>query len=744
MDSNQPNTTSNKTIRLRIQGMTCASCVARVERGLAQVDGVTKVAVNLATESAAVEIDASVASQTTLIEAVRSTGYDADVLRTANRQDSNIENVWIHRATHQRQAFVHSLALAVPIVAIHWLAPTLSGSAAGAHIWPQAIQALLCSVLLMSAGGAPILVGGLRALIHWTPNMDLLVSLGVVAAYLAGMVGLIGGFDDLAHFHAAAMILVLINLGRTIEAHVRRRAADAITSFAKRIPTSAILMTEEGPREIPINDIRIGDHVRVAQDALIPVDGVVVDGEAAVDESSFTGEPMGRRRILGEDVYAGTLVTEGLLTIEAIKIGQDSRIGQIIRAVEDAQTGKTRLQRIADRVAGVFVPIVIVLAIASLLGNVWLAETTWGTAIRRCIAVLVISCPCAMGLATPMAIMVAVGSAAARGILIREPAALERASMVDCVLFDKTGTLTTGSPTVKSITPLGGHDQLTDDDLLRLAAAAEQYAQHPIATAIVEEAKQRNLDIPDADSFSSTPGLGVVADIQSQAILVGSLEHIKSHSVDIDRAKTVLNEVAKRGESVVLVSVNKQLVGALSLTDTLRPSAIASMAALKRDNIDLAIVSGDQEPPVATMARQLQIETFRAALTPQQKQAYVQERIDEGRQVAFLGDGVNDAPSLAAAQVGMTFVSGTDVASEAADVSFLHDDLQLVSITFTIAKRCVRVIKQNLFWAFFYNFLAIPLAATGQISPGWAAGAMMFSSITVVLNSLRLRSKATS
>jgi len=728
--------TTNEPIRLRVEGMTCGSCVARVERALESVPGVRQARVNLTTETATIDLSGVATPRAALIEAVRSAGYDADTFRKADGGSSGLERTHDARLREQRQALGQAISLALPIMILHWLGHTLMSSEVGGGVWPVAIQALLCAMLLWSSAGAPILVGGLRALIHWSPNMDLLISLGVSVAFGAGVASMFSSALGEAHFHAAAMILAFINLGRYFELRARRDATTAIAALARRLPRTAWRITADGTIEdVPLEGIDAGDRLRVPQDTVVPVDGRVSDGEAAVDESAVTGESVPKARRPGDTVTAGSIVRDGLLTIEATRVGADSTMGRIIRAVEEAQSGKTRMQRIADRVAGVFVPIVVFLALLTLGLSLWLIGG-WGVALSRAVAVLVIACPCAMGLATPTAVLVATGSAGLRGILVRDAAALEATGRIDQVLLDKTGTLTTGVP---EVTDVAGTEGTDPPEVVRLAASVEQYSQHPLARAIVARARELKLDLDDPTTFSNRPGRGAEGEIGGRRVTVGSESLLTDESIDLTGLAARLRGLATSGKTVVLVAVDRKCVGLIGLADTLRVGAADAVQGLQRQGMVTALVTGDHSATGAAVASSIGIDKVCAGMSPDDKLAEVKRRQQTGARVAFVGDGINDAPALAAADVGVTFSSATDVAVGAADVTIVHEDLGRLVDLVALARRSVRIIKQNLFWAFFYNVVAIPLAATGKIPPGYAAAAMMLSSISVVLNSLRLR-----
>ena len=718
--------------------------MARIEQTLGASPGVRQVRVNLATTLASVEVDAAdvtVGRVTVgqLIEAVRQVGYDAERVRPGSQTQTGLDETQMANLRAHKQAIIHSVGLGLPVIALFWLAPVVQGRDSASHIWPQAIQALLMLVLLASAAGAPILAGGFRAIVHRSPNMDLLVSLGVSVAVFSGLAGVFFAQIDAAHFHAAAMILIFINVGRYLETRAKKDASGAIAALVRRLPRTAQLETDDGIKTVRLESVKQGDRLRVAQDTVVPVDGRVLDGEAAVDESSVTGESVPLHRSTGDDVRAGSIVREGLLTIEATRVGEDSTMGRIIRAVEEAQSGKTRMQRLADRVAGVFVPIVILLAMLT-FGACLLAELPAGAAVSRAIAVLVIACPCAMGLATPTAVLVATGTAALDGILVRDAAALEAAGQVDVVLLDKTGTLTTGMPVVKEVfdEPIGPAT-LDDKEVLRLAASAEQFSQHPLAKAIVAKAKERGLTLLDPDSYESRAGLGVTARMEGRTIRVGSTAFLSDAGIDTEAVRERAERLADDGQTVVLLAVENECAGVIGLTDQVRPEAPQAVDRLARLGVATAMITGDHARTATAVAASTGIAEVHAEMTPESKLADVESRRKGGQRVAFVGDGINDAPALAAADVGITFATATDVAIGAADIAILHHDLNRIPAVIELARRSVRIIKQNLFWAFFYNVCAIPLAATGRISPGVAAAAMMFSSISVVLNSLRLR-----
>ena len=730
--------------------MTCGGCAARVERALSSVAGASKAVVDLATRTATVSAVSDDVALTQLVEAVREAGYRAEPADVADAIDSASRGA---AAPRERRSMVLAIALALPVIVLEHAVPALSPDSALGYGWWRVVQAVVAAALLVSPAGRAILGGGLRAVLHRTANMDLLVSLGVVVAYVASAARLVVSGDAAFYFDAACMIVAFITLGRYFEARARREASHAVALLARRLPKTATRLHGQTAETVAVDDIREGDHIRVAQATTIPVDGRVLEGSAAVDESVITGEslPTGVRE--GDLVRSGGIVREGLLTIEATAVGEASAVGRILRAVQDAQASKTRAQRIADRVAGVFVPVVIAAAVATFVGWMVALDAGWlaaglghghvGWSLRCAVAVLVIACPCALGLATPTAVLVATGAAALRGILVRDAAALESAGQVNTVLLDKTGTLTRGRAQVKEVfdEPVGPITK-GPRELLEWAAAAEQHSQHPLAKAIVGKAREWNLSLKDTDEFANEAGSGVRALIEGHNVLVGSVALLAKHGVELTAVQDRISQLGGDGQTVVVVAIDGVCAGLIGLGDTLRPGAGGAVQKIRAAGADVAMITGDQAGAAAVIAASAGITEVIAETSPEDKLADVRRRQQAGRRVAFVGDGINDAPALAAADVGFAFATGTDVAVESADITLLSEDLSLIAEAIRLARKSVRIIKQNLFWAFFYNVIAMPLAAAGKVPPGWAAAAMMCSSLSVVLNSLRLRSRA--
>ncbi len=726
-----------RALQLHVRGMTCGGCVARVERALHDVAGVRWARVNLTTEIATVEMGSDASPTGALLRAIREAGFDAEAARggdSLSRLDAD------HRVQlqQQRQAMVQAVGLTLPIVGLEHFGPMLASNLAGGHVWWRVLQALLCAMLLRSSAGAPILVGGLRAAWFRTPNMDLLITMGVVTAFVAGCVSLFMPSGPAFHFHAAAMILAFVNVGKFFETRARREAAEALVGLARRLPKTVIRKRGDAREVVALEMVQRLDELIVPADTVVPVDGHILSGTGAIDESALTGEPVPVTRGPGDAVKAGTVVCEGMLTVVAQAVGVETTYAHILAIVEQAQTNKTDWQRLADRVAGVFVPLAILAALASTAA--WgLGFGDWGRGLISSIAVLVVACPCAMGLATPTAVMVASGMAARKGVLVRDGSALERLAVVDTVLFDKTGTMTLGQPEVVNVVAVSTGGKTADrDDVLQLAASLEQFSQHPFARAIVKEAQRRGLSLAAPDSFESVPGMGVTAEHDQKSSMIGSVAFAASRGVNVAPLQEQLDAMAGSGASVVVMAADGKVCGLIALSDQVRPGARDTVERLERMGVRCAMVTGDHEIRAKAVAEVVAIRDVFSGLLPAGKVKVIRDEIDRGRTPVFVGDGINHAPALKAAHVGIAFASGTDVANEAADISLLGEELGLVADAVDIARRSVRVMKQNLFWAFAYNAVAIPLAAAGYVHPATGAAAMMLSSTIVVLNSIWL------
>lgn len=717
--------------------MTCGGCAARVEQALRGVAGVRDAAVELLSESARVSAEAP--NRAALVQAVRGAGYDAEVIQSGGGPMSESADADLReKLRRNRQALFQAIGLVLPILAIDHFRHSLWSHRPESQIAARLLEFALLVMLGVSPAGAPILVGGVRALIHRTANMDLLITMGVVVAFVSSLYGVFIVRDDaFVHLHAAAMILGLVCVGRYLETLARGRASAAMSALAARAPKTALVRRGDQLVSVPVHQIAVGDVVSVPTHATIPVDGEVIEGRAAVDESLMTGEAMPLTRTPGDRVLGGTIVTDGAIVLRASSVGTKSALGRIVQLVSQAQASRTQMQRLADRVAAVFTPIVVGLAALVFIG--WLlveGRDGLAMAMRCAVAVLVVACPCALGLATPTVVLVASGVAALRGILVRDAASLEAMGLVQRVVWDKTGTLTTGAPSIERIELASGWDASA---VLRWAAAAEQLSPHPIAKAIIAQARREGMDLPEPTSFESVPGSGVKARIDGRDVLVGGAKFLRASGVAMDEAASGSSRNADLAAIKTYVAIDGRFAATIVLADALRPSALSAVERLSRLGVQSDLLTGDEEAPAQRVARQLGIDQVRAGVDPAGKVAYVQALRREGHRVAMVGDGVNDAAALAAADVGIAFATGADVAGEAAGINLVGSTPHLVADAIVLARTSLRIIRQNLFWAFFYNILMIPLAAIGAILPMFAAGAMMLSSLTVVLNALRLQ-----
>ena len=702
---------------LRLIGLRCAACAASVDKALASREGVLSSAVNFAAESATVTFDSSVVSETDLVQAVQSAGFDAEVINEADSDGTR-------DAERER-----GISLQRNLVALGAVASVLLMSLSMAHSlatgWVQFAIATVAQIAL----GAQFYSNSFRAVIHRRANMDVLVALGSSAAYLYSVGVLIWPQPNAGcYFDTAAMILTLVTLGRFLEARARGRASSAIRSLLDRAPKTACIIRDGVETQVPAAVLQIGDVFIVRPGEAVATDGKVADGQSAVNEAMLTGESLPTEKSVGDEVIGGTINQSGVLRASATRVGSDTTLAQIARIVREAQGGKPPIQRLADRVAGVFVPVIILIALATFAGWAFALHGQMATALLRSVAVLLIACPCALGLATPTAIMVGTGMGAERGILIRRADALELAGRVDTVVFDKTGTLTTGEPDVVGV------DADSETEVLRLAAAAEQSSEHPLARAILREAHLRGIDIPAVGAFEALPGLGVRCRVDEAEVLVGQPKLMLAEAVAVPEGGG-----ASSDGTVVFVARDRQVVGRIRIADQVKPSAREAVARLQGLGIEVVLLTGDNRVTADAIAREVGIERVIAEVMPADKAQVITDLRGESGIVAMVGDGVNDAPALAQADVGIALGTGTDVAIEAGDITLVSGDPLGAARAVELSRATLRHIKQNLGFAFAYNIAAVPLAIAGVLSPMIAAAAMACSSVSVVSNSLRLR-----
>jgi Cu+-exporting ATPase len=711
-----PRAETREQTTLALEGMTCASCAARIERTLNKVGGV-EATVNFATETASVSFDPSVVAPGQLTAAVERIGYRAQ-LRDERRGE---------HAAHEHEAMplrlLAALVLSVPLLLMAMIPPLQFTG------WEWVSLVLATPVVFWS--GTQFHRVALLSARHRAATMDTLVSLGTLAAWTWSIVVLLTGVSEDTYFEAAAVITALILLGRYFEARAKRRSGAAIRALLELGAKEARLLRDGKEISVPVEQLAVGDLVVVRPGEKVATDGVVVEGSSAVDQSMLTGEPVPVEVGPGAEVAGATINTSGRLVVRATKVGADTALAQIARLVEQAQAGKASVQRLVDRISAIFVPVVILIALAT-LGGWLLSGASASTAFTAAVSVLIIACPCAMGLATPTALMVGTGRGAQLGILIKGPEVLQQTRRISTIVLDKTGTVTEGRMHLVDALPI----EASRDELLRLAGAAESASEHPLAQAIAAAADEK----PPLTEFRNHAGLGVEALVEGHAVLLGRASFLTGWAIEFpEEARGWQMQAEMAGQTVVAVAWDGALHGLLALADTLKPSSQQAVAELKQLGLTPMLLTGDNERAARSIARDVGIDEVRAEVLPDGKAAEVQRLQQEGETVAMVGDGVNDAPALATADLGLAIGTGTDVAIEASDLTLVSGDLRAAADAIRLARRTLATIKGNLFWAFAYNVAAIPLAVAGLLNPMIAAAAMAASSIFVVTNSLRLR-----
>ncbi len=737
-----------ESVTLGVHGMTCAACVGRVERAIGSLPGVLDATVNLSTESATVDFLPATLSRERIAQAIRAAGYEP-----ATPEAPESEQQRKGRELDQlKRDLLLAASLTVPLLLISMgpmFVPGLDALMAGLAPPPfwDWLQLVLATPVLLWAGRR-FIRRGLTEMRHLSPGMDSLVMLGSSAAYVYSLLALAlparfpAGTANL-YFEAAAVIVTLILLGRYLEALAKGRTTRAIRQLIQLQPKTARVLSPDGEVEMPADAVVPGDLVLVRPGERIPVDGILAEGASHVDESMISGEPLPVHKRPGDEVIGGTVNQTGAFRYHATRVGADTLLAQIVRLVEEAQSGKPPIQRVADRIASVFVPLVMATALLTFAVWLWLGPAPpLSHAFVAAVSVLLIACPCAMGLATPTAIMVATGRGAALGILIRRGAALEGLARVDTLVLDKTGTLTEGRP---ALTELIAFD-IDESEALGLAAAVEHHSEHPIASAIVAAAKARGLGIADATEVEATPGFGIRARVGEQRIAVGARRWMERLAVPLEAAADADERLGARALTPLYVAANERLIAVLAVSDPIKSSSAEATGRLRALGIELAMLTGDGRPTAEAVARELGIERVRAEVLPADKAAEVKQLQASGRRVAVVGDGLNDAPALAQADVGIAIGTGTEIAVEAGEVILMQGDLRVAADALALARRTLRTIRVNFFWAYAYNVALIPLAAgvffplTGWLlNPMLAAAAMSLSSLFVVSNSLRLR-----
>ncbi len=718
---------------LALEGMTCAACATRIEKVLNRIDGV-EAAVNFATESATVRYDRARADVDALVAAVARAGYGArlKVEEGAEREleSSRRETAW--RALRRELAI--SIALTAPLL-LQMVAMLVPGMAPGhGELLPRWLQFALATPVQFLIGRR-FYVGAWNALRGGGANMDVLIALGTSIAWTFSAVVTVLGLHQHVYFEASASIITLVLLGKALEARARARTSAALEGLLRLQPSIAHVERGGEIVDVPLAEVKVGDRYVVRAGEAVPVDGVVVEGTSSLDESMLTGESLPVAKAADAKVFAGTLNHDGFLRCRATGVGSATLLAGIVRLVGEAQGTKAPIQKLADRVSGVFVPVVVAIALLTFLLTWWLAGDPT-VALVNAVAVLVIACPCALGLATPTAIIVGTGRGAQLGVLIRNAVALENAGRLTTLVVDKTGTVTAGVPAVTNVRPAPG---ATRSDVLATAAALEQRALHPLAQAIVAQAHDEDVALPVVDGFVAVPGKGARGHVgvERRPALVGSLQFLVDEGIAIDTRE--IDALHAAGDTVVAVAVDGALAGVVALADRVRPTSAAAITRLAAHGVDVVMMSGDNPATVAAIAAEVGIADHRGSMTPAAKAQAIRELQAQGRVVGMVGDGVNDAPALAAADVSFAIGAGSAIAIEAADVTVVRDDLGAVVDAILLSRATRSKIRQNLFFAFAYNVLGIPLAAFGLLNPVIAGAAMAMSSVSVVSNALLLR-----
>jgi Cu+-exporting ATPase len=710
---------ATQIVELALEGMTCAACANRIERTLNRLEGV-EASVNYATETAQVAFQGGATTVDSLIAAVARAGYGAHLHEAGTVADHEADR----RAAFRQ--FLVAAAFTAPFLAdMAWM---FTGAAH--HLLPPWLQLALATPVQF-VSGARFYRGAWHALRGGAANMDVLIAIGTTMAYAFSAVVTLWSLDQHVYFEAGAVVITLVILGKWLEARAKARTSAALRSLAQLQPRVAWLETPAGLKEVPVEQLKRGDVFVVRPGDSVPVDGEVLDGGSSVDESMLTGESMPVEKAAGAKVFAATVNGTGLLKCRATGIGRETVLAGIIRLVALAQGSKAPVQALADKVSAVFVPAVVAVAIVTF--GVWLVLGSFETALVRAVAVLVIACPCALGLATPTALMVGIGRAAKAGILIRNATALERAGAMTTLLLDKTGTLTEGKPGVTRIAPAPG---VTETEVLRVAAALERGSEHPIARAVRARADDAGIETTLPGEFRAVSGKGVSGVVDGVPARLGTPEFVAEIGVPVDADE--MAGFRRAGETVVVVAAGGRLLGFVLVADRLRATSREAIVRLRALGIDLVMISGDHEATARAVAGEAGIDAFKAGVLPAEKAAEVAARRRAGEVVGMAGDGINDAPALAAADVSFTLAGGTGVAIDTADVTLMRDDLRALADAVALSRRTVAKVRQNLFFAFFYNVLGIPLAALGMLSPVIAGAAMAFSSVSVVSNSLLL------
>ncbi|MED2878056.1 heavy metal translocating P-type ATPase [Bacillus thuringiensis] len=722
-----------------VSGMTCAACANRVEKRLNKLDGVNKATVNFALESATVDFNPDEVNVNEMKSAITKLGYKLEV--KPDDQDASTDHR-LQEIERQKKKFIISFILSFPLL---WAMVSHFSFTSFIYLpdmlmnpWVQLALATPVQFII----GGQFYVGAYKALRNKSANMDVLVALGTSAAYFYSVylsIQSIGSSEHMTdlYFETSAVLITLIILGKLFEAKAKGRSSEAIKKLMGLQAKTATVVRDGTEIKILIEEVVAGDIVYVKPGEKIPVDGEIVEGKSAIDESMLTGESIPVDKSIGDVVIGSTINKNGFLKVKATKVGRDTALAQIIKVVEEAQGSKAPIQRVADQISGIFVPVVVVIAIITFA--VWMIFVTpgdFGGALEKMIAVLVIACPCALGLATPTSIMAGSGRSAEYGILFKGGEHLEATHRLDTVILDKTGTVTNGKPVLADIIVADGFHE---EEILRLVGAAEKNSEHPLAEAIVEGIREKKIDIPSSETFEAIPGFGIESVVEGKQLLIGTRRLMKKFNIDIEEVSKSMEELEREGKTAMLIAIDKEYAGIVAVADTVKDTSKAAIARLKKMGLDVVMITGDNTQTAQAIAKQVGIDHVIAEVLPEGKAEEVKKLQANGKKVAMVGDGINDAPALATANIGMAIGTGTDVAMEAADITLIRGDLNSIADAIFMSKMTIRNIKQNLFWALAYNALGIPIAALGFLAPWVAGAAMAFSSVSVVLNALRLQ-----
>ncbi|AGX04963.1 YvgX [Bacillus sp. NRRL B-14911] len=723
---------------LAITGMTCAACSARIEKGLKKMDGISDANVNLALERADVVYNPSAVSPADLIKRVEKLGYGA-ALRTeevaGEEQDHREREI-----ERQKGKFTFALILSLPLL---WAMAGHFSFTSFLYVpemfmnpWVQLALAAPVQFII----GRQFYTGAYKALRNGSANMDVLVALGTSAAFFYSLYLSIrsigsGGHSVNLYFETSAVLITLIILGKLFEAKAKGRSSEAIKKLMNLQAKTARVIRNGEETEIPLESVMPGDILAVKPGEKIPADGMILEGRTAVDESMITGESVPADKEPGDSVIGATINKNGFIKVQAAKVGKDTALAQIIKVVEDAQGSKAPIQRLADKISGIFVPIVVgIAAVVFLIWYLWADPGNFAEALEKLIAVLVIACPCALGLATPTSIMAGSGRAAEYGILFKGGEHLERTHRITTVVLDKTGTITNGKPVLTDVLT-----EMDETEFLAMAGAAEKQSEHPLAEAITAGIKARNIIMKEAEEFEAIPGYGIKAVVAGKKLLIGTRRLLGADSIDFSPAEADLETLESQGKTAMLAAIDGHFAGIIAVADTIKDTSAEAIARLKEMGLEVIMMTGDNKATAEAIGREAGVDAVISEVLPEGKAEEVKKLQKQGKIVAMVGDGINDAPALAVADIGMAIGTGTDVAMEAADITLIRGDLRSISDAIYMSRKTISNIRQNLFWAFGYNTLGIPFAALGLLAPWLAGAAMAFSSVSVVLNALRLQ-----